>query len=235
MTAGLWQLSVTRCLQVVGLGTGFLMAAGGLQARAATDAEPRSEPVAIIEAIDAASVTDLEFMDYLYEGMELSLGESGTVTLSYLSSCRVEQITGGQVTIGSKRSEVSSPAPIEVMEVNCGGGGIVPTDRQAKDAAGFAFRSSGAGEAPIQVFSTAPVFTFGEPAGELVIAGEGVGQTESYTLPVEGGRLDLAAHGVSLRAGALYRASAGDKAVLFKVSRRASGVGRTIVERLIHF
>ncbi len=214
----------------------FAAALGAPQANAATEQSQPKDPAAIIEAIDAASITDFEFMDYVYEGMELSLGEAGSITLSYLRSCRVEQIKGGLVKIGQSKSEVSSPTPVEIVEVNCDGGGIVPTDRQGEDAAGLAFRNKATtGEVPVRVYSTAPVFTFPQPIDELVIEREEAGKDESYKFPVDGKRLDLAKHQVSLEAGGIYRAKAGEKSVLFRISRKATGAGRTVVERLIGF
>ncbi len=203
------------------------------QTYAATDQEQSQDPAAIIEAIDAENVTDLEFMDFVYEGMELSLGETGSITLSYLRSCRVEQIKGGVVRVGQSKSEVSSARPVEIIEVNCDGGGIVPTDRQS-DVAGVAFRKADTiDETPVNIYSTAPIFAFSQPVDELVIERVGVGQEQPVTFPVNGKRLDLANHRVSLEAGGTYRAKAGDKSVLFKISPRATDVGRTFLERLI--
>lgn len=205
-------------------------------AGAATERDQSKDPAAIIEAIDAANLTDLEPMDFVYEGMELSLGETGSITLSYLRSCRVEQIKGGLVKIGHSKSEVSSPTPVEFMEVDCDGGGIVPTDRQRDVAAGITFRNKArTGEDPVRVFSTAPVFVFAQCVDELVIEPEEGAGHESFTFPVNSRRLDLAEHSVSLQAGGTYRATAGDKSVLFKISSTATGTGRTVVERLIGF
>lgn len=215
-------------------GLALLLALGSFGPHAAQ--AQAKDPAAIIEAIDSATVTDLEVMDFLYEGMELPLGEEGTLTLSYLRSCRVEQITGGTVRVGERRSEVTSRMPVEVIEVDCGGGGVVPTDRQREDAAGVAFRSfSKPSQIPVLVYSIAPLFVFSRPVGTFSIERMDPGARKTFGFLVDGRRLDLAEQQLFLEPGGLYRASSYDKSVLFRIVPSARGVGTTIVERLIGF
>jgi len=72
-------------------------AAGGL----GTDA------VAVVEAIDEAPDAGVQFMDYVFSGQTLSLGAKGKLTLSYLSGCLVETITGGTVMVAPAGSRVT--------------------------------------------------------------------------------------------------------------------------------
>ena len=203
---------------------------------AATEQSADDEPAAIIEAIDAASVTDLGFMDFVYEGREIFLADHESLTISYLRSCRVEEITGGSIKVGRSQSEVSSPTPVVVSAVDCDGGGIVPTERQGEDVAALTFRRVKSDEKPpVRTNSTAPLFAFSEPVEELLIERADPFGQESYRLSVEGQRLDLADQEVTLEAGAVYRATAGERSVLIKVAKKASRHGRTLIERLIAF
>ena len=205
--------------------------AGGLGA--ATQEDQAAEPAAIVEDIDAASVTDVAFMDFLYEGMEIKLQENETLTLSYLTSCRIEEITGAAVRIGRAKSEATGPVPMVVTMVDCDGGGIQPTERQGEGGAVTVFRDVGK-ESPVRVNSTTPLFAFDEPVEELVI--ERVDrEAEALKIAVGGTRLDLAKENLALDRGAIYRATAAGQSVLLRVEANASRHDNSLVERLIAF
>lgn len=216
------------------LGALPLAAAAGPLA-AAAQGDPEAEPAAIVEDIDAASVTDVGFMDFLYEGMEIALAEDETLTLSYLASCRIEEITGGLVKVGRRQSEVTSPQPIVVSAVDCDGGGIVPTERQGDVSAAVLFRQGPQDEPPpVRVNSTTPVFAFTEPVEVLTI--ERLDREMApMTIEVAGPRLDFAERSLALKPGGLYRASAAGRAVLVRVPAGASRHSNSLVERLIAF
>lgn len=194
-----------------------------------------AEPSAIVEEIDAASVEGVSFMDFLYEGMEIELGENESMTLSYFASCRIEEITGGKVKVGRKQSEVSSPVPVVVTAVDCDGGGIVPTEGQGEDVAAIAFRRAPSEEdPPVRVNSTAPLFAFSEPVEALTV--ERLDQPgEPLTVAVEGTRLDFAKENIALKAGGVYRVTVGEVSRLIKITPKASRHGASLVERLIAF
>ncbi len=204
----------------------------GLPARA----EPASaKPAAIIEDIQAEGV-DFELLDLVYEGDIIALGYGGTLKLAYLRSCIVEEIKGGTVTVGRTQSELASPNPPTRQTVNCDGGGIVPTEGRDVDAAGITFRGEpdlGGGEPLVKVRSTMPVFAFIEPAKELIIKRVDPGEEKEYRFAVHGARLDLADQRVRLVAGGHYRATSGERSVLFFISRDATETSSNVISRLV--
>lgn len=208
---------------------------GGGALSAATQQDPEAEPSAIVEDIKAASVTDVDFMDFLYEGMEIELADDESLTLSYLASCRIEEITGGKVTVGKLKSEVSSPIPIVVTAVDCDGGGIVPTERQGEDVAAITFRQGPmSDEDPVRINSTTPLFAFSEPVDELTV--EPVDESMApLKVSVGGTRLDFIEKNLSLKPGLVYRATTGEQSVLIRIAPNASRHGNSLVERLIAF
>ncbi len=204
----------------------------GLPARAET---APAKPVAIIEDIQAEGV-DFGLLDLVYEGDIIALGYGGTLKLAYLRSCIVEELKGGTVTVGRTQSELTSPNPPTRQTVNCDGGGIVPTEGQEEDAAGITFRGDpdlGGGEPSVKVRSTMPVFAFLEPAKELIIQRVDPGEEKEYRFAVHGALLDLADQRMRLVAGGHYRATSGDRSVLFFISRDATETSSNAISRLV--
>ncbi len=203
----------------------------GLPARA----EPApAKPAAIVEDIQAAAA---EFgpLDFVFEGTTITLAEGETLKLAYLRSCIVEEFEGGVITVGETRSEQAGGNLQYRQEVDCDGGGIVPTKRQAKDVPGIVFRApdSDNDEPLVIVYATKPVFAFAEPVTELVIARVDLGFQEERRFPVTSDRLDLADEQVGLVAGGLYRATTEKGSVLFRVSRGATTTSSSVISRLI--
>jgi hypothetical protein len=66
-----------------------------------------TDAVAVIEAIDGAPQAGVQFMDYVFAGQTVALGQRGKVTLSHLSGCLAEEIVGGTVTVAADGSRVS--------------------------------------------------------------------------------------------------------------------------------
>jgi len=66
-----------------------------------------TDAVAVVEAIDGAPQAGLQFMDYVFAGQTVALGQRGRLILSHLSGCLSEEITGGTVVVGAEGSNVS--------------------------------------------------------------------------------------------------------------------------------
>lgn len=66
-----------------------------------------TDAVAVVEAVEGAPQAGLQFMDYVFAGQTVTLGQRGRLTLSHLSGCLVEDIVGGTVTIQATGSGVS--------------------------------------------------------------------------------------------------------------------------------
>jgi len=82
-----------------------LLAAGGT---AVSAQQPQAgNAAALVEDVKASGDAGVEFMDFVYPGQSIPLGAQGQLVLGYFSSCRVETIHGGTVTIGTAESRVS--------------------------------------------------------------------------------------------------------------------------------
>ena len=121
--------------------------------------------------------------------------------------------------------------------VDCDGGGIVPTERQAQDAAGLIFRSLNVGtdEPYVLVYATAPVFSFAKNTGELSIERIDANVVENYEFYVTGSQFDLMDRDVRLAPGALYRATSDESTILFQISRKATASTSAAISRLVRF
>ena len=63
--------------------------------------------VALVEAVENAANAGIGFMDYIYPGKVIELGDGGKLTLSYFDTCLTETIAGGRVTVGKGASGVA--------------------------------------------------------------------------------------------------------------------------------
>lgn len=192
-------------------------------------------PVAIVEEV-TSSAAKVQPMDYLFEGDSIALAAGDEITISYLASCAIEQISGGEATvaIGVDKSTVTGKGRVKRKYVECGGGGISLTRRQSDRAAGVVVRggeSMSAGQPDVTVYSLHPVLKLSAAVSAVKL--ERLDVKEEHTLKVDGLRLDLAAAGVKLTAGGLYRATAGDHKVVFKVASTARASNRNLISRLV--
>jgi hypothetical protein len=64
-----------------------------------------TDAVAVVDS--ATGTTAVRQMDYVFAKQSINLGPKGVVTLSYLSGCRTEVITGGVVTVEPTGSSVA--------------------------------------------------------------------------------------------------------------------------------
>jgi hypothetical protein len=94
--------------------------------------------VAVVEEV-TGSPAGIEFMDYLEAGKIIRLHPQETMILSYLTSCVRERITGGTVVVGSEHSKVVG-GTIERTRVDCDGGRMELTSKQANAFSGMVFR-----------------------------------------------------------------------------------------------
>lgn len=78
-----------------------------------------TDAVAVVEAIDGAPQAGLQFMDYVFAGQTVTLGQRGRLTLSYLSGCLAEEIVGGTVIVAANGSNVSGGRLQARTEPNC--------------------------------------------------------------------------------------------------------------------
>lgn len=147
---------------------GGLTASADPRARMGAQAGSRTAatPAAMLESIADVPAGDLDAFDYLDAGQTIALGARGRATIAYFENCRVEQIRGGTVTVGTTESRVAGgqlnartiackgTKPIVVAEAREAGGGVsraFPTDRWSEwslKSARPIFKWSGGAGAP---------------------------------------------------------------------------------------
>jgi hypothetical protein len=197
-------------------------------------------PTALVEDVKSASA-DVEFMDYVGAGQVIKLRPSDVLVLSYLKSCEHETITGGTVTVGTDHSDVDG-GKIARTKVACDGGKVELSSQQATETAATAFRLQNAPHETV-LYARAPMIEIPrlhpgdsrelvieriDPPGErfAIKLGEGLSG---------GGFYDLAKSNRLLTPGATYRASIGDRKVIFKIDASAKSGRGPIVSRLLRF
>jgi hypothetical protein len=110
-------------LTLAGCAEGMLAAPGNADPRsafgAASAGRENTAASAILEAI-SDTTTDLDAFDYLEPGRTIALGQRGRATVAYFDNCRVEQIRGGTVEIGTSESRVTG-GQISARTIPCKG------------------------------------------------------------------------------------------------------------------
>ena len=87
---------------------------------AATQApiEP-ARPVAWVSALRGVTDPAAQLYDYVAAGTTLDLGAQGEITLTYLTPCREESITGGIVRVNAAGPQVSGGPPARSRALSC--------------------------------------------------------------------------------------------------------------------
>jgi len=183
-----------------------------------------AEPSVLVEDV-VGTPQGVQAMDYLAAGKLIRLGAAEGLVLDYLHSCTRETITGGKL-----RSE----------NVQCDDGGLKLNTEQAAASGTVVFRKPPtAALPPVQrkLYGTSPLLDV-KGGGHLVIdrldkTGERI-EIDVATENLEHGAFyDFAREGRALAAGATYRATLGDRNVVFMIDARAKPGKTPIAGRLI--
>ncbi|MBT3332279.1 MAG: hypothetical protein HOK21_02300 [Rhodospirillaceae bacterium] len=114
--------------------------------------------VAVVEAVENAPDAGVGFLDYVYKGQSISLGQ-GMIVLSYFDSCLKETVRSGELTVGEGSSEISG-GEVSVEKMPCQGQRLLVTE--ATGEAGVTvtrIKEQNAGEwAEWTVKSATPIF-----------------------------------------------------------------------------
>jgi len=206
----------------INLVAAFVMHSGGARADALS---------AIVE--DASpGVSSVGLFEYLSAGTQLTLADEDWLVLGYLRSCKQEHITGGAITIGENESAVSG-GEVTRRNVECDGGSLQLNADQS-DRAGVAVMRKSAGEIEVEltVHSLTPLFRINGAADTLSLISLDRPQGEQ-NFKIEASLVDLAARGVKLRKGGLYRARAAEHEIVFRVDKFARPGVTALLSRLI--
>jgi hypothetical protein len=201
-------------------------------------------PVALVE--DVTGVPGVEFMDYVEAGKIIPLNAKGSIVLSYLYSCVRETITGGVITVGKEQSDVRSGKVVRTV-TQCDAGRMLLSAQLASQSAGTISRNAKSRQeitsstAPqFVLYGLSPVIGLSGGGGTVEIARVDRG-SERYVLPIGAPQLprnafyDLADIGLTLTAGAVYRATMGSQGVTFGVDPSAKAGKTPIIGRLLRF
>ncbi len=199
-------------------------------------------PVAIVEEIDSKSA-GVEFMDYVFPGQVIRLEKTGTIVLSYLSSCWREKVVAGTVTIGHEQSDIKD-GKVQRTRVHCSTGKMQLSSEQAKQSGGMSFRGIPK-RAPgkdgdtnaVTIYGTSPLFELQRP-GKLLIEridkpGETIEEQIGSDRLVRGAFLDLARNNRALAPGGLYRVRHEGRQMLFRIAADAEPGAAPLTTRLV--
>ncbi len=193
-------------------------------------------PMAIVEDISAPS-SKLQVFDYLQRGTRIDLGPNERLTIGYFESCLIETVIGATVVIGREKSQVSGGGKVKRRFLQCGGPKMVLSGREAAKSAVVVTRDGPAGpNAPVvEIHSVLPFFSFGSPTETFVVERLDRRRAERYEFNVGAAQFDFERSGKTLSRGGVYRATAGERSIVFKVSDIARRETRNALTRLIGF
>ncbi len=192
----------------------------------------RADELSAIVEDAAPSVRSVGLFDYLSPGTELNLTDEDWLVLSYLHSCKQEQISGGTITIGENESTASG-STVKRRSVECDGGSLQLSAEQSDRASvAVMHESGGEGKVALTVRSLSPVFRISGTAGTLILESldwpQGV-----QNLKFKANKVDLAQRGVKLLKGGLYRATTAERETVFRVDKFARPGAGPLLSRLI--
>lgn len=197
-----------------------------------------NRPAALVDSISVA-VPGVQAMDYVRAGTAIDLGADGKLVIDYLASCIREEIVGGKVQVGTQQSTVDK-GKVNRKRVECDGAELQIAAGQSDRGGTVTYRSAmnkGPDGLPL------PDINIGSRAPFVIVSGPGTIRIErldvteaALELKAEGtGRIgvDVAAQGVQLAAGGLYRVTAGERSMVFRVDANAGGAEVARVARLL--
>lgn len=194
------------------------------------------DPVAIVERV-TASGAGVAYMDYIAAGQVIRLSTKDTLVLNYLRSCLRETISGGVVTVGMERSEVSN-GEVQRERFPCDAGRLRLTPQQLERSGVIVLRGGPPPESPVEItiFARTPAID-GVSAGVLLI--ERLDRPAdrlaiNVTAAMARKRpLDLALLGVTLEPGGRYVVTTGKRQLVFAVADGSRAAGGPLLARLL--
>ena len=190
-----------------------------------------AKDAAIVE--DASGSLTVGLFDVLKEGDEVDLGELGTLTLGYFSSCISETITGGRVIIGSEQSEVFN-GDVARTTVECDGGNVMLSESQQAQSGADVFRDETQKQknAKYVLFSDQPILIFSEPIRSFRIRrvdDDGIDKI----IDINGAVANFEVLGVELSAGGIYQVRIRDRRFYLMRQERPPNWVPSLLNRVI--
>jgi hypothetical protein len=204
-----------------------------------TTAAIAEQPVAIVEDVQG-KVTGAELMDYLSPRAVIKLGDKGSITLSYLNSCRRETISGiGTVIIGTEESSVHL-AEVKAETTPCDAAHAHANERETSEAAATIVRGLGnevtANNPQAMLYGASPLVEV-KGRGELVMERlDAAGDRQTIRLDgklLKGRFFDFAGANRALIPGGTYAATFGKRRIVFRVDPLAKSGATPVAGRLL--
>lgn len=194
--------------------------------------------VAIVEDV-SGKVAGVEPFDLLHAGKTITLKAGEGLILSYLDSCRRENIQGGHVTIGEVQSDVSG-GTVARSQLRCDPVALALTPEQANQSAALAFREdktiSGdpvAAQAKFVLETRQPV-VIAPDLTEITVEDLRRPGTK-WLVKVVKGIANLAIGSQVLDQGGVYRLTGSGKTLIFRIGREATDAPLPLLKRVIRF
>ncbi len=192
-----------------------------------------ADPAALVEEVDG-NRADIMVMDLLEPGRVVTLSTDEHLTISYLTSCRQEVVTGGTLTIGATESQISGGA-IKAKVVPCDSTQVAAS---GNEAGALVFRAPPAGENlpkhDSTIYSIYPVLKTDPSVGEALLERLDHNEKERKVV-LKSGSVDFHELQLRLERKALYRVTAGAKTALFLVHSQAKSSETALISRLVRF
>jgi hypothetical protein len=210
--------------RAIGMVAVLVLASGGGIAVA------QDKTVAIVEDT-SGKVVGVEPLDLLRTGREIVLTADSGLIVSYLNSCQRENIRGGKVVIGEAQSDVKG-GEVSRRRVPCDAAALNLTPEQANQSATLVFREPPKEQGIDFLLNTRQPIVIAPGVAEVTL--EQLEKTTSVRkVKVEKGIADLTADRGLLDQGGLYRLTAGDKVITFRVGKEATDNPMPILQRAI--
>ncbi|WP_374385163.1 hypothetical protein [Dongia sp.] len=194
------------------------------------------KPVAIVEDTNG-SVPGVAALDLLRAGRKIVLPPKATMIVSYLDSCRRENIRGGTITIGTEQSTVDN-GEIVREQLACDPVALALSPEQANQSAAIVFRQPDkiAGD-PI---AERAAFMMDTRRPLLVAPGIAVAQIvdlrhpeRRWSVRLKDGVAELGVGQKPLDAGGVYEVSADGRKVIFRIGKDATDAPLKLLKRII--
>lgn len=199
------------------------LASGGIAAA-------QDKTVAIVEDT-SGNVVGVEPLDLLRLGREIELSPDSGLIISYLNSCQRENIRGGKIVIGDVQSEVTG-GEVSRRRVPCDAAALNLTPEQANQSATLIFRKPPQEKDIDFLLTTLQPIVIAPDVSEVTL--EQLEHKQSVRkVKVVKGIADLTAEHGLLDQGGLYRLTAGDKVIKFRVGKEATDNPMPILQRAI--
>lgn len=195
-------------------------------------------PSAMVEDI-SSDRDDVQLMDYLLPGQVIELSGGESLSISYFSSCVMETITGGTVTVGERKSAVTG-GQIASDYVSCDDRVMILAEGQQQDAGTTAVRAEqpcGGMVPDIVVYDVSPMVHVTDPSdgadGIDYVACDSAASNTWQTLAMDRHRVDFRAAGIALERGRKYFFRQGDTSILVLISKTAGDNNPALISRLV--